>query len=363
MGPETFTERTTNLFLRVTRASEKTITVLCHGNNDVSHQAKIVGESGHRLIYVENKSFTDGENVEISLDENGEPKIKYVDTYRHAIIDLTKTPRLHNGEAGRKMQRLSLLHSFGIKVPQGFVITSEAVWAHLESIGISPFASDWENNWEKVRETIRHSPFAPDLESKIETALQNHAYESYVIRSSGNEDGKNDSRAGLYESHTDVAAGQITAKIKQTIASYFSPESIRASQNQDRRMADVAIGVGVQEYIYDPKDERQVGGVAFTYPKKIVMRVTNGTPEAIVSADERANQVRITVQRGENNPATCDLIGKKEKAEKIAEVAQQLLPQLLRTISEIEVIFGDYQDIEWVYNQKHGLVIVQARPL
>jgi len=372
LGPETFRERRTDLFTQVANSTKNKIVALVHGTIQTSHMARVLRDLGHSVVLVGTQRYIEGEDVVISSTKDGLPKIDYANPFVNSIVDLANTDRLGKGEAGKKLARLSIMHSAGIRIPSGFAIISEALWKHINDIGILGQIKHLDtvgitNNQEvnsltqNIQERILASSFHQEFASQIEKAVSRCNFDKYVIRSSGDEDGKDTSMAGLFESHTNVDPGMIKKKVPVTLASYFSAAAVTSLRSTGKKPSEVSLGVGIQEYIYDPLDESQIGGTLFTYPDRMVVETVKGTPELIVSGNAKGH-VRVTIDRlsGEKK---VEQLGNGRTFSKLTENAQAVLPELTRTAWEIEMLFVDYQDIEWVYNQKHGLVIVQARPL
>jgi len=368
-----FQERTTDIFKRVSDQSNSKITALSFGYFETNHPVRIIRDrilperKRHNLIFVGDREFEDNDWVKISLDVTGKPEVCYQRPFTRAIVNAADTKQLRNGEAGNKLARLSVLAEAGIPVPNGFVIKSNAIWEHLKNIGVITYidklASIKRNQQggitsisDSIRNTIITSSLSGDFKEQLDKAIAECSCERFVVRSSGDEDGKDKSSAGLFESHTNVLPDEVESRIMETVASYFSPTAILDRQRNEQNPLNVSIGVGIQEYIFDPNDSNQMGGTAFTYPEKIVFEIAKGTAESVVNG-QAETQVVFNRKTGmaESRPEKYnhDIIQKFEKIQ----------PKLQEYIREIELMFSDYQDIEWVYNQKHGLVIVQARPL
>ena len=198
----------------------------------------------------------------------------------------------------------------------------------------------------------------PSLVKQIETNIEIIRSERLVVRSSGDEDGKDESRAGLFESHTNVSREEVGTKILKTVASYFTPVAIETIKKSGKTLSNITLGIGIQEYIFDKG--RSFGGTLFTYPDRIIMHVAS-SPEDVVSATAEAS-IRITLSRN-GNSADTQYSGNIASLSFSPNEINEICPELVKIGAKIEATFGDYQDIEWVYSKDRGLFIVQARPL
>ncbi len=365
-GPGAFQRRTTDVFTQVAH-TERTapLIALVHGTIITSHMAKILHEAGHSIIHVGNETYETDEKIRVGRKPDGSPYMEFVDPYARAVIHFTDVDHLQHGEAGQKVRRLALMRHYDIPTPDGFAISSSSIWQWLKDIGVSADVArldsidlNDDNSLEVyargIQHAIQHNPIPRSLRKHIDEAVRSYGFPCYAIRSSGNEDGETRSLAGLYESHVDVSPRDISRKVKGTVASYFSPQSIKAVRRLSIPAARMTIGVGIQEYI--PKTDRTIGFVIFTGKEIIHVDAVKGSPESLLSGTA-TDYLQIEMTR-RNHRVTIIPKG-KPGFNFTSEQQQALLPYVFT----IEEIFDGFQDIEGIIDPKRGSIFVQARPL
>lgn len=365
--PNTYRERTTDIFTRVTQLPGiSRLVALCWGGITTGHAVKVLSEAGHSVLFIGEKDYPDGLEVKISRGKDGIGKIEPLDPYYDAIIPLTDFQRLSKGEAGLKMARLAMMAAIGLPVPNGFAINSESIKRYLREKGISRYVAMLDKmnkmnikNQELIRITsaiqskILAAPLPRSLERYIKQAIERYAYPSYGIRSTGSEDGVGQSRAGLYRSVMDVPPNEVLRAIRTTIASYFSPASIIDILKGGQLPSEITIGVGVHKYI--PNEPGSLGAVIFTYRNNIVIETTEGSPEDIVSGTAH-NYLKVTVDR-QTNAIGIHPVGNIKQ-----NISEDTIHNVVATVKRIEELFKTYQDVELLVQPNGNVVIFQARP-
>lgn len=362
---EVYRRRTTDVFATVAHLPNVTrLVALCWGEITTAHALKVLGDAGHSIIMVGDRDFSDGLEVGIYRGRDKKPVIEPLDPYYDAIIRLSDVHRLTHGEAGQKMGRLALMKSMGIPVPDGFTISSRSVTRYLHDIGVSrDIASlnevDLTNRDEveritsAIRQKILSTPLPRSLAAQIDNAMNQHGFSSYAIRSSGNEDGSGQSRAGLYQSEIDIPPEEVSERLRHTIASYFSVASIESIRGSGQYPSQITVGVGIHEYI--PDAPGTLGAVAFTYRDTIVIETVEGSPESIVSNTAR-DYMKISVDRNTDAVAVTPVGNPKQT------ISEDTILSVTRLIKQIEELFQSYQDIELLIEPSGAIHIFQARP-
>lgn len=183
-----------------------------------------------------------------------------------------------NASIGEMFQELVPL---GIKVPNGFAITSDAYWHLLDSGGIrEEIVSLLENvdvteidvlkvRSEKIRDLIFGTPFPKDLREEILEAYKILGEEygmeqaDVAVRSSATaEDLPDASFAGQQDTYLSVLGNQeLIHYVKRCFASLFTDRAVsyRASRGFDH--FKVALSVGVQKMV---RSDRASSGVMFS---------------------------------------------------------------------------------------------------
>lgn len=364
MGPETFQRRTTDLFALVANKKDTKLIVLVRGTHETSHQTRILTDASNVTVkLVGDAEFADGDVVRIKCDTQQLLHIEYLNPYEHAIIPLSDLQRLAKGEAGQKVARLAIMKHHGLPVPDGFALSSKAIQRYIRDLGLNEYIGlldtvdikdVQELKWATgiIQKKILTSPLPTSLEQQIARAVQDYEFDAYAIRSSGSEDGESESRAGLYESVMNVAPSDVVDKLRETIASYFSPASIQILRSAGQLPSRMTVGVGIHEYI--PETTETVGAVVFSSQDSILITATKGSPEGVVSGMK--DYVRIATSR---NSGECSIepIGQPD-----IEMSEDEIHRIIEITKQIEQIFQSYQDIE-LLSTPDRLYIVQARPL
>lgn len=364
--PAAYRLRTTDLFARVAQLPHvQRMVALTYGTIETSHMARVLSDAGRSVMLVGDQEFIDGTNLRVSRDENGLPKIEYLNPYEGTIIPLSDITTLSKGEAGQKVGRLAIMKQFGITVPDGFCLRSKAVWQYLDEIGLGKKIAlldsiNIQNQDEveriayDIQQVILESHLPPDLEQQIGLALEKYDFKLYAIRSSGSEDEDEQSHAGLYESSVGVKPEEVSNRIRKTIASYFSPVSITLLRQSSQLPSLMTIGVGIHEFI--PDTVGTTGAVIFTYPDSILIEATQGSPEGIVSGTVK-DYWKVTISRM-TGKASIEPVGKPN-----IPISEEQTAEAVEITKQIENIFKSHQDIELLMTPDRGIVVLQARPL
>lgn len=362
---EVYRRRTTDVFTTVAHLPDVThLIALCWGEITTAHALKVLGESGHSIIMVGDRDFPDGLEVGVYRGKDNKPVIEPLDPYYDAIIPLSDVHRLAHGEAGQKMGRLALMKSMGIPVPDGFTISSRSVSRYLHDIGVShDIASldevnltdqdEVERITSAIQQKILSTPLPMSLDTQIHKAMKQHGFSSYAIRSSGSEDGMGQSRAGLYQSEINIPPGEVSDRLRYTIASYYSPASIIDIREAGQHPSQIIVGVGIHEYI--PDAPGTLGAVAFTYRDTIVIETAEGSPESIVS-NTATNYMKIEVDR-HTDTVTVTPVGSPKQ-----NISEDTILAVTRVIRQIEELFQSYQDVELLIEPNGQIHVFQARP-
>ena len=174
----------------------------------------------------------------------------------------------------------------------------------------------------------------------------------FSVRSSADiEDGESTSFAGQFDTFLNVAADDVTGKIKDIVASLNS-DSVKAyAENKNLDMKDVKMNIIVQDMI-----DSDIAGVLFTAnPQGIlnesVITVGRGLGEGIVSSKVDTTSYyynltdKICYYEGDE-----DLLS-PEKTEELISISEKL-----------KSIFGEYLDIEFAI-KNDVIYILQARDI
>lgn len=222
-------------------------------------------------------------------------------------------------EAGNKALRLSLMQKAGLPVPGGVVLRSEAIrdYSAMNDKQKDAFAA-------RVWQLAGGKPVA-------------------VRSSASNEDGADQSFAGVFESVLDVTADRMRAALDEVVESFSSE---RAASYAGEDSADQA-NIVVQEMV-----QADYAGVLFTQdpmaPGMTMLEWVEGCGEDLVSG--RVTPTSLRFGRFTGQPADAD-------QDQTLDVRE-----LLELGREIEALFGAPQDVEWAFANGR-FQIVQSRDI
>ncbi|MBL0913223.1 MAG: hypothetical protein IBJ09_12715 [Bacteroidia bacterium] len=312
-------------------------------------------------------------------------KTKYIRSFRES--DNTQFSLV--GGKGANLGELSRLS--GIRVPDGFCITTEAFQRMIaetpalnqllhELSGLHSQAREQITKLStEIRRRIEETPISGDIREEIAQALSRFsAQEAFAIRSSATaEDLPNASFAGQQDSFLNIRGTEaIHMHIRKCQASLFTERAIsyRIQNSFDHRRVQLA--VIVQQMVFP-----QASGILFTAdPVTGNRRVSSidagfGLGEALVSGRVNADTYKVREGRISDKKISVKKFavraaapgGTKDQELPAGQQQQQTLTdiqilELERLGRRIEAYFGHPQDIEWCLAD--GLFyIVQSRPI
>lgn len=234
------------------------------------------------------------------------------------VIPMGYTEEL--SEAGNKALRLSVLKNAGLPVPGGVIVRSDAIqdYRAMSDADKDAFAA-------KVFNLAGGKPVA-------------------VRSSASNEDGADQSFAGVFESVLDVTADTMRAALDEVVSSFSSARA--ASYSGEGDSTDQG-NIVVQEMV-----QADYAGVLFTQdpmaPGMAMIEWVEGCGEDLVSG--RVTPTSLRFGRYTGLPASED-----------QDQTLDLAP-LLALGRQIEQTFGAPQDVEWAYANGQ-FQIVQSRDI
>ena len=238
------------------------------------------------------------------------------------IVDLAQA-HLFPG-SGQKAIRLGQLISAGLPVPSGFVVTSKILNRSENECEDTPLGM-----------TAKEMRLMKRLWRRV-------GADKVAVRSSGlNEDGENQSYAGVFDSLLNITKDKLTESLDQ----------IRQSMNTVRTESYAGNNKEVGGALIQKMVDAEYAGVLFTeHPGSTgcqLVEMVSGLGEALVSGKVTPKSYRFGTISG-------DLLDKKNPPIDLAP-----LLALGRTVEEL---FGSPQDIEWAYaNGK--FMLLQARDI
>jgi phosphohistidine swiveling domain-containing protein len=235
--------------------------------------------------------------------------------------------------AGGKGANLGELVRAGVRVPPGFVVTTDA---HAAAAG--------------------DGPVPPDVAEAIRSAYADLGRGPVAVRSSATaEDLPGAAFAGQQDTYLDIEGeADLLDAVRRCWASLWSERAVAYRERRGIGQAGVRMAVVVQRMV-----PAEVAGVAFTANPvtgartEVVVDAGLGLGEAVVSGTVTADHL-VVDRRAEGSP---ELSGPALSRLGAAGVAD-----LVAVAQRIERHFGRPQDIEWAYADR-TLWIVQARPM
>lgn len=300
---------------------------------------------------------------------------------------------------GGKALNLTRLLAAGVRVPDGFIVTTEAYHAHLAAHRLGPriraVLADGDlsspADLARVAEQIRalfDQPLPADLEAAVTGGLAGLAARAgtpidglpVAVRSSATaEDLPGLSFAGQQDTFLNELGGpDVLAAVRQCWASLWTARAIGYREAHGISHDDVALAVVVQTLV--PAD---VSGVLFTanpvtgVRRQIVVDATVGLGEALVSGQVEPDHVVLAWQSGAvlestvgaKAVATRPLPGggvqtsaRPDADRREPALTDGQLRQLAAVARAIDHEYGTAQDVEWAF-AGDDLWVLQSRAI
>ncbi|HWG90363.1 MAG TPA: phosphoenolpyruvate synthase [Candidatus Thermoplasmatota archaeon] len=298
---------------------------------------------------------------------------------------------------GGKGANLGEMMSIGLPVPPAFVVTAGAFRDFLAATGLKdriyPLLEkvDVDDNKalhaasDQVRQMILETPMPAELEKQIVEAYRSLAKAEkednplVAVRSSATaEDLPEASFAGQQDTYLNVRGdGSVTEHVRRCWASLYTPRAIFYRSKQRFEHAKVNIAVVVQRMV-----DAEKAGVMFTKHPTTGEDVTIiegawGLGEGVVSgsvspdhyvlaADGKVLTAHVASKetmhvRGKNDRTVVEAVPKEKREARV--VGEGELKQLQGLGRVIEKHYHSPQDIEWAFDRKGTLYVLQTRPI
>lgn len=236
---------------------------------------------------------------------------------------------------GGKGASLGELMSIGVKVPPGFVLTTEFDQKKLD-----------------------------EGKEQILKAFDELGLDHVAVRSSATaEDGLDNSFAGQFDTFLGVDRDNLIEKIKECFKSLNSPRIKAYCESKSMDPNEIKMAVVVQEML-----DSEVSGVCFTAnpvtrdTNQIMIEAGIGLGEAVVSGTITPDNYLVDkktleiIDKTISNQKDMGDIGKKQK------LSDDLIQELSKQSISIEKHYQKPMDLEWAV-EKNNLYILQARPI
>ena len=285
---------------------------------------------------------------------------------------------------------ISDMEKLGVKVPNGFAITTSFYNEFIELNNILPLIKKLDktpNNFEKLSKEIRN-----EIENGLfSNEFLNDLNQHYLLLGSGDvavrssataEDLDNASFAGQQDTYLNVnGIDNLILFIKKCIASLFNNRAIHYRNNFNIKSQEVGISVGIQKMV---RSDLGSAGVAFSIDpdsgnnKVVVINSAHGLGEIVVSGQvvpdefvvtKNINNISSIIDKklgNKKNKIIYDTNGTKmvenEKSDYFSLDNKEIL-LLSYWVKQLEKYNGHTVDVEWAYDGiEKQLYIVQCRP-
>jgi len=312
------------------------------------------------------------------------------------ILDLKSIRKDMFSVAGGKGANLGELIAFGIRVPPGFVITSNAYKYFIEYNNLKERIkevlekeSDEESASEKIRSLILSALVPKDLEESIykgyDSLSKMVGKEVLVaVRSSATaEDIGEASFAGQQDTYLNVSRSELIEAVKKVWASLYTARAISYRKAKSIDQLNISMAVVVQKMV-----NSRSAGVMFTlHPSTgdrnyIVIESSWGLGESVVGGKVTPDEVVIEksslkiVERRlshKTSKIVYDPVARKNKTVQLTgeeadtmSINDEEAIELAKLALKIEEHYGRPMDIEWAIDSDlkfpDNVFIVQARP-
>ncbi|NOX35639.1 MAG: hypothetical protein GXP56_18245 [Deltaproteobacteria bacterium] len=318
--------------------------------------------------------------------------------YTPIIIPMDKITARYIDKVGSKMANLGeLKNKCNLQIPDGFGLTACA-YTHFseyntlsEKIANILHKTDVNKSHEllaaekKIKQLIADVKMPPEIEEvitkKSRKLEKNHNRRIlWAVRSSAIGEDLEHSFAGQFSSILNVPARQLLEKYKAVVASKYNTRSILYQRVKNIRSEDVNMSVGFLEMV-----DAKCSGVLYTTDpvrpdkQEIVISAIWGLGQLLVEGAVSADTYILmrtpdfALSRKEIVPKKIALKLKEQGGLKQIRIPEELITrpcltkeqlcQLGKAALTIEAHFKCAQDIEWCFDEKDQLIILQSRPL
>ena len=313
------------------------------------------------------------------------------------IVPLDQTVHRMLEEVGGKAAHLGeVIHTLGLPVPDGFVVTAQAYQEFLShnrlaeriltrSTGLSPV--EWEEirgAGEEIRAWVLQSRIPAEVEEALRTSVEKLVGRQgrsggLALRSSAQMEDGRFSMAGQYSTFLNVSPQEVTSKYKEIIASQFTAPALIYLKNKGLIEEGIFMAVLCQKFI-----RAKASGILFTshpdpdHGETVLVNGLWGLGK--LAADGTASpDLFVLDKRGgflirqEISPKERMLVPHPEGGVQEQPVPEVLSTQACLQPGHLEILwkwalgleehFRHPQDVEWAMDEDGGLYLLQTRAL
>lgn len=284
---------------------------------------------------------------------------------------------------GGKGYNLSKMFNYGIKVPNGFVVTSAAYDTFVRKNNlkqeIDHILSTHSSNVVKSQEIkalFQVGSFLEDLKQQILSELDKIASGHVAVRSSSTvEDLPDMSFAGQYSSYLNVNASDLIEKVILCWQSLWNERAIEY-RTKNNVSTEFSHGVVIQEMV-----NAKLAGVVFTanpitgIRNELLINASYGLGEAIVSGEVNPDQYTVDKKSGkilkeeiavkkilcQYSNDGIDFVPVAESDRSIRSLKENHIKAIVEVAGRIEDYYGNPQDIEFAFDENDEIFTVQSR--
>lgn len=339
-------------------ASERNarLVVFASGNIATQHAVRVLQDSGHAVIFIEDEQLEDNEPIRVFARKN------------HLLWERENPIALQDRMEGRGIKRvggkalgLRKLETHGFKIPPYFVIETSLfrriieeldLREMLENLDIAPL-EDIKSITETIASSIRG--YQGKLPPSMESALAAIGGERFSVRSSATCEDDEDSYAGIFDTFLDIAPDGINKAVLDVLASCVSEQAVRVQRTLGVKPSETQMAVTIhrffdaekagtiftKDHIYQDQSQLRIEAV-----KGLGEKIAEGTATTLQSLVMDKKTGRI-LQRGGQDVLT------NEEVQKLTDIGL-----------EVEAAFKEGpQDIEWLIDPGGNIILLQARRL
>jgi pyruvate,water dikinase len=301
--------------------------------------------------------------------------------------------------AGGKGASLGELMRAGIRVPDGFVVTTEAFRSAVAALdlgsrvaALDPADGDAVRAaCAELRSTVESAPLPPEVAESVTAGYARLAAECgqrdlpVAVRSSAtSEDSAEASFAGLQDTYLWVrGAESVVHHVRRCWASLYSVESVSYRLRRAIPETDLAMAVVVQQMV-----GARSSGVMFTRSpltgdrSVIAIDASWGLGSAVVSGDVTPDSFVVSKVTGEISRRTVSTKHRWHQPDPggsgvvesdvpanlrdVPSISDEEIAELVAIARQVEAHYGCPQDIEWAVSRTappgQNIVLLQSRP-
>lgn len=293
--------------------------------------------------------------------------------------------------AGGKGANLGELTRAGIRVPPGFVVTTDAFEAFFETLDAAAIRHEIEaldpadigaiaRVGQRVRAVITGAPMPPQVERAIADAHARLSDTHVAVRSSAtSEDSEEASFAGLQDTYLWLQGRDaVLHHVRACWASLYSLESVTYRRRLKMREDGLAMGVVVQRMV-----DSRCSGVMFTRSPAtgdrsvVVIEGSYGLGSAIVSGEVTPDKYIVSKVAGDIADRAVSQKTRQHTPDPRGGVLESEVPDAMQSepclgddeilalaqlAKQIERHYGRPQDIEWAIARGGEIFLLQSRP-